>query len=153
MKLFRSTVIIIISIYILQGCEWLVKPGPCDTTGPVIVYKTKQDYFNKVTVQLSNDGKKITGVPDWSNAESLKPIQLEDDYLLKRMNGDAFLSITIEEYCNTYYEWPTQDLLDLVIDTEPYTEIYECCECTEGDTSLINILIRENRLGECENIK
>jgi hypothetical protein len=69
------------------------------------------------------------------------------------MVGDTYLSITIDAYVNSDRNYTDKDFLELVIDNNPYIEKYECCECTGKDTSRINTLIRENRLGDCENLK
>ncbi len=137
----------------ISSCDWIYRPGPCDATGPVIVYKTKNNYDNNLTIQLSKNGKEVTAYPGKSDAVSQKPIILANGYRLKRMVGDTYLSITIDEYANSDKEFLEKDFLDLVIDNNPYLEKYECCKCTGKDTSLINTLIRENSLRDCENLK
>ena len=69
------------------------------------------------------------------------------------MCGDTFLSITIDEYVNSSQSFTPTDFLNMVIDSDPYTEKYECCECTGKDTAKINDLIRTNQLTKCKNIK
>lgn len=128
-------------------------PGPYSATGPVVVYKTKKDYRNHLTVQLSADGQIITAFPGPSDAIGQKPIQLEDGYLLKRMVGDAYLSLTIDEYAAGSHRYTRDELLNLVIDRDPYLEKYDCCGCTDMDTASINLLIRENRLKKCKSIR
>lgn len=149
----RSIIILFGIFIIIASCEWLLAPGPCDASGPIIVYKTKQDYTNNITVQLSKDKKEITAYPGSSDAEHQRPIPLENGYLLKRMVGDAYLSITFDEYSDTTKDWFSVNLIDFVIDTDPYLEKYECCKCTGFDTALINNLIREKRLGDCNEIE
>jgi len=140
-------------IFLLPSCNWIYKPGPCDASGPIVVYKTKQDYSKNVTVQLSTDGKKVTAYPGKFDAIRQKPIELANGYLLKRMIGDAVLSLKIDEYALSPLDYSSTDLLNLVIDKNPYLEKFECCECTQGDTAAINDLIRNNLLPKCENLK
>jgi len=150
----KTIITISITLSILLSCDWIpIKPGPCDASGPVIVYKTRSDYQDKVSVQLSKDRKSLTCHPGQVDAVRQKPIELENGYLLKRMCGDAFLSITIDDYANSTQTFSNTDLLNLVIDSDPYTEKYECCECTGLDTAKINNLIRNNQLGKCKDIK
>ena len=147
------TLLSIISIiFLLNACDWIFRPGPCDASGPVIVYKTKNDYFNNVTVQVSRDKKNITARPGQEDALRQRPLVLANRYLLKRMVGDAYLSVTIEEYADPEFDWDSPNLIEYVIDTDPYLEKYECCECTGNDTVRINILIKEDRLEECRNL-
>ncbi|NOR35003.1 MAG: hypothetical protein GQ579_10020 [Bacteroidales bacterium] len=126
--------------------------GPSAATGPVVVYKTKKDYRAHVTVQLSADGKTITAFPASSDARMQKPVQLADGYLLKRMVGDAYLSLTIEAYADTSHIYTVKDLLALVIDREPYLEMYDCSGCTSPDTASINKLIRKGELKNCSSL-
>ena len=151
-KLKTLSLLLILTILVFS-CDWIFKPGPCDASGPVIVYKTKGDYHDKLSIQLSNDKRKVTCYPGKADAEHQKPVQLANGYLLKRMCGNAFLSISIDEYVNSSQNYSSGDLLNLVIDSDPYTEKYECCECTQGDTATINQLIRENLLSKCDNLK
>jgi hypothetical protein len=130
----------------------MYRPDPCDASGPVVVYKTKNNYDKNLTIQLSKNGKEVTAYPGKSDAFHQKPIILEKGYRLKRMVGDTYLSITIDEYANSDKEFSEKDFLELVFDKNPYLEKYECCECTDGDTAKINQLIRENRLAECDNL-
>ena len=154
METKKNWLLIMVSFYIpvIPSCDWLYQPGSCDASGPVVVYKTKNNYDNNLTIQLSKNGKEVTAYPGKSDAVSQKPIILANGYRLKRMVGDTYLSITIDEYVNSDKEFSEKDFLDLVIDNNPYLEIYECCKCTDGDTAIINQLIRENRLPNCENL-
>jgi hypothetical protein len=120
--------------------------------GPVVVYKTKKDYRNHVSVQLSADGKTITAFPAPSDVLAQKPIELIDGYLLKRMIGDAYLSLSIDEYASTSHSYSVEDLLALVIDQDPYLEKYDCSGCTSPDTASINKLIRMGKLKKCKSL-
>lgn len=145
--------LLIVAVTALASCDWIFRPGKCDASGPVIVFKLRNDYYDRVTVQLSKDGKRITSFPGPLDALNQSPLPLEGGYYLKRMTGDAVLSMTIEEYALSSAIYTADDLYKLVIDTDPYLEKYECCECTAGDTALINILIRENRLSDCQRLE
>ena len=125
---------------------------PDRTTEPVVVYKTKKDYREKVSVQLSHDGKTITAYPGPSDVLFQKPLELADGYLLKRMVGDAYLSLTIDAYADTSHIYTVEDLLVLVIDREPYLEKYDCSCCTGPDTASINKLIRKGELKNCSSL-
>ena len=149
----KIALVFLFSLCALFSCEWLFKPGPCDASGPIIVYKTKQDYSNNVTIQLSNDHKSVTCTPGPSDVAEQRPIKLANGYLLKRMCGDAVLSLTIDKYATENKFYSNAELLSMVIDTDPYIEKYECCKCTGRDTSKINDLIRNNQLNKCDIIK
>jgi len=126
--------------------------GPSAATEPIIVYKTKKDYRDQVSVQLSADGKTITAYPAPSDVLLQKPIELADGYLLKRMIGDAYLSITIDEYADNSQTYTMEELLALLVDSDPYLEKYDCSGCTAIDTASINILIRKGELKKCRSL-
>jgi len=149
----KVIITITLSLFCLVSCEWFYRPGPCDASGPVVVYKTKFDYSNNVTVQLSKDKKRVTAYPGPGEASRQKPIKLANGYLFKRMVGDAVTSLQIDEYSKTGKIYTAVELFNLIIDINPYTEKYECCECTKRDTILINQIIRNNEISNCcENI-
>lgn len=153
MNKFKTPIFVIGLTFLALSCDWIFRPGPCDASGPVIVYKTTKDYSNNVTVQLSKDGGKITAYPGRFDAITQKPIELANGYFLKRMVGDAVLSLTIEEYAASSMGYSPTDLFNLIIDKNPYLEKFECCECTSTDTAAINDLIRKNQLSRCEDLK
>lgn len=121
--------------------------------GPLVVYKTKNDYRDHVSVQLSEDGRSVVAFPGRSDVMAQGPVELAEGYLLKRMVGNAFLSITIEEYAASTDAFTPQELWDLVIDRKPYLEIYECSACSHGDTTSLNLLIRQDGLDQCESLR
>lgn len=139
-------------LFLFTSCGFHMS-GPSAATEPVVVYKTKKDYRDKVSVQLSPDGKTITAYPGPSDVLFQKPLELTDGYLLKRMIGDVFLSLTIEAYADTSNIYTVEDLLALVIDREPYLEMYDCSGCTSPDTASINKLIREKKLKKCRSLR
>jgi len=134
------------------SCGIQVK-NPRAATAPVVVYKTKKDYRNQVSVQLSADRKSITAYPAPSDVLFQKPFELADGYLLKRMVGNAFLSLSIEDYAGSTHKYTADELLELVVDIDPYQEIYDCSLCTRGDTASINLLIREKKLRKCKSLR
>jgi hypothetical protein len=126
--------------------------GPPEATAPVVVYKTKKDYREYVTVQLSADGQTVTAFPAPSDVLGQKPVQLAEGYLLKRMVGDAYLSMTIDDYANTSRPYSGGELFKLVTDRDPYLEKYDCSGCTDTDTASINNLIRSGALKKCKTL-
>jgi hypothetical protein len=153
MKKLRIILSIVLIIILVFSCDWIYRPGPCDSSGPIIVYKTKQDYSNNITIQLSKDKKKVTCNPGPQDAAHQRPVQLADGYLLKRMCGDVVTSITYDDYIESPKSYSSEEWLSFVIDTNPYLEKYECCKCTDKDTTVINDLIRNKQLSRCDELK
>ncbi len=160
MKLFFLTLIIAI---ILSGCDnnsegcdstgIMKSESCCSSYGPVQIYKTEKDYSKNVFIQLSEDKKVVTAYPGASDIRMQAPEELAEGYLLKKMVGNAVLSMTIDEYEEKGDSLSISDLLELVIDENPFTEFYECCRlCIDTfDKDKLNTLIIENKLCNCEN--
>jgi hypothetical protein len=127
--------------------------GPCDANGPVVVYKTRNDYSNNISVQLAGDKKTITAYPGTFDAPSQKPVALANGYYLQKMVGNAFTSVTFDQYLDTNNHYTVADLASHVIDTDPFTEVYNCCILTRPDTGYLDNLIRSNQLTKCTNSK
>ena len=136
----------------LSSCG-IQKPGASHATGPVVIYKTRKDYREHVSVQLSEDGRSVVAFPGRSDVLAQRPVELTEGYLLKRMVGNAFLSITIEEYAASPDAFSPEELRALVIDRKPYLEIYECSACSQGDTASLNQLIRQDDLKQCKSLR
>ncbi len=153
MRKLKIILPIISLILIACACDWIYRPGPCDASGPIVVYKTKQDYSNNITIQLSKDKKKVTCYPGPQDAIHQRPIRLANGYLLQQMCGNAVTSVTFDDYINSTNSYTQAEWLSFVIDTDPYLEIYECCKCTGRDTVAINNLIKNNQLSKCETLK
>ncbi len=123
------------------------------------IYKTKSDYSNKVSVELSPDKSKIVAAPGPHDVDTTSnwPQELANGYLLNGILGGsntAFLSIDKKDY----YEWPlypgSDSLFKLIIDKDPFTELYyysdEHNEFWNDDTGLdtakMNRLIKDGQL-------
>jgi hypothetical protein len=129
----------------------------------VMVYKTKNDYRDKVPVVLSSDRRSIISYPHpkdlFSDGKLAMPDRLEGGYLLDNrgvQENTAFLSYTYEEYGSLSSPPSLQVMYGKILDKDPLTEL---CNC--GDKSVytdvklqINQLIRKNMLRQsCKVIK
>jgi hypothetical protein len=100
---------------------------------PVIVYRTKADFFDKVPVTLSEDKSEIISYPGvkdiYYNGEFSYPTKLSNGYLLDNRGIDpnsAFLNLTYEEY-SILESTPTKsELYSLILEKDPFVEMYNC---------------------------
>lgn len=100
---------------------------------PVIIYKTTKDYYQNVPIVLNEDKTSIVSFPDIkdvvrNNALSF-PTRLEKGYLLdNRGIGEnaAFLTYTYEEYSKLEKTPPQEELFKMILDNDPFTELYFC---------------------------
>jgi hypothetical protein len=129
-------------------------PGP-----PCIVYKTKQDYFDKVPVILSPDRSKIVSFPDPADLRLPDgyptPLRLDSGYLLDRRgisSGVAFLNITYAGYAAFASVPPVNYLAANILDSDPLTAMYEC-DLKRDDPELVEKLNRLIGEGELRSMK
>jgi len=155
-NMFRFTdKILIATLIFFTACKNTSEVSlPYCPGGPMIIYKTKKDYSDKVSIVLSPDKKEIIAYPGPTDVVHQKPVQLANGYYMQRMPGNAFLSLTIDEYMNAENPFAPEQLFGYVIDKKPYREKYECCHVLHNrDTATVNQFIRDGRLRQCVKIK
>lgn len=125
---------------------------------PIIIYKTTKDYFYNVPVCLSADKTMIFSYPDISDVfyqgELVYPTKLAGGFLLDNRGIDAnsvFLKYTYEEYCKLSATPSPEMLFNMIIDKDPFSEIYQL-NCNR-DTSEINKTITGGLQKNCKKIK
>ena len=128
---------------------------------PVIVYKTRNDYFDKVPVILSEDKTRIVSFPDpldlKINGNFVYPSKLIYSYLLDNRGinqNTAFLKFSYEQYC-TMDTIPAADrLFNYITDSNPFVEIYQCGH--RGNyyeiITELNALILSGKIKDCKNL-
>ena len=108
--------------------------GAKQTAGPpAIMYKTKEDYHDKVPVTLSEDKSEVANYPGikdvFYKGDLAYPTNLNDGFLLDNRGIDknsAFLNITYEEYSKLEKVPTLEELNEMILDKEPFTEMYHC---------------------------
>ena len=114
-------------------------------SGPVVIYKTKYDYSNNVSVLLSTDLKQVEAYPGVHDVTTQRPVPLANGYYMMLMPGNAFTSYTITQYAAGAQNYTDQDFLTHVIDCAPFTE-YWVGTGSANDTADINHIIRSGQL-------
>jgi hypothetical protein len=140
-KLSAGTQVDVVPVY---------QPGP-----HIYIYKTKSDYNNKVPITLSEDKQKVMSYPDPSDiviADSYRqPTILKKGYLLDNIGigkNTAFLKLSFEEYSKLKVAPSSEDLLKLVLEKDPFIEMYDCgLESAFTDkVEQLNLIIKANKL-------
>ena len=111
-----------------------VASGSQSTVGPpVYIYKTRNDYYDKVPVTLSDQKDEVVNFPDprdvFNGEDYTYPTELESGYLLDNRGineNTAFLNITYEEYNSLPTVPNTDELYGMILDKDPFTELYYC---------------------------
>jgi len=99
----------------------------------VLVYKTKSDYRNYVTVELSSDKNTVVSYPDPADLKTGSgyplPVLLHKGYLLDRRGvsrNTAYIKMTYKEYADLKALPTPEQLYKLIIDKHPFKELYDC---------------------------
>lgn len=129
-------------------------------TGPrVIIYKTTENYFMHVPVVLSEDKKSLVSYPApgdvFYNGDLAYPVKLEDGFMLDRRGirpESGFLSWTYYEYSRFEKTPSPAELLSKILDSDPFTEIYDCGKPTQYK-DLVNELNEKIKAGKISNFK
>jgi hypothetical protein len=89
--------------------------------------------MNNVPVMLSNDRSSIVSYPDrkdlYYKGDLAYPTRLHDGFLLDNRGigaNVAFLSLTYETYSKLDRTPSLPELINLIIDKDPLTEMYQC---------------------------
>lgn len=137
--------------------------GTVNVVGPaVIVYKTKEDYYDKVPVTLSEDKTMIISFPDKKDllykGELALPTRLHDGYLLdnRGINKNvAFLNITYESYQKLDLLPPVELIYQMILDKDPIEEMYNCGIRGEYHDIVteLNEIIDKNKLKKYKKLK
>lgn len=132
-------------------------------TGPdVIIYKTKADYYQLVPVIMNEEKTKIVSFPAPLDlrykGKPAIPDRLAEDYLLdnRGINENvAFLNITYEEYMNMTKTPSVEELINLIIDTDPLILMYNCGkrQLYKNEIDELNKLIIECDFGNFQQLK
>lgn len=134
-----------------------------DYSGPsTLVYKTRKDYFKNVPVTLSEDKSKIVSYPAISDVyykgQLAYPTKLEKGYLLDNRGiniNTAFLSLTYEEYIKLKDVPKLSELYSLIIDKDPFTELYNCGNRYKfkDEINELNEIIKSDKLKDFKKLK
>ena len=100
---------------------------------PLLVYKTKADYYQYVPVILSEDKIQIVSFPDikdiYYKGKLAYPTKLNKGYLIdnRGINKNvAFLNLTYENYSRLEKTPSAKKLMSIILDKDPLVELYDC---------------------------
>jgi hypothetical protein len=127
---------------------------------PCIVYKTRGNYDSLVHIRLTEDKKHVASYPApqdvFFNRALAYPTKLDKGYLLDNRGvhiNSVFINITLSEYSRLSQAPTEQELLRLILDDNPFLEIYYCGNKDAYIVSELNAVINESRIDVWERIK
>lgn len=131
-------------------------------SAPCIIYKTKVDYSKNLPVILSADKSRLISFPDVEDikrqGENVYPTQLDNGYLLdnRGIGPDViFLTLTYKEYSSLEKTPEAAELMSLILDRDPVTEMYRCGNRSDYKDIVadLNEWITSGQLSRCQRIK
>ncbi len=130
---------------------------------PVLVYKTKKDYNNRVSVLLNDEKTQIVSYPDPKDIKVggnfLLPTSLQNGYLLDNKGigkNVAFLKYTYEEYAKLQTLPTLQELYNNILDKNPLLELCDCGnrnKFSDIEKQLNELITSKKFKKNCEEIK
>jgi len=128
-----------ISIFLLilafaGGCRSAqIQTGMINAEAPVIIYQTKGDYYVNVPVTMDASKERIISFPGPKDllfdGEPVYPVRLRGTFLLDRRGigpNTVFTSYTYEDYIALDAPPSISELMDHIIDLDPFESMYEC---------------------------
>jgi hypothetical protein len=127
---------------------------------PLIIYKTKGDYSNNVPIILNAKKDKLISYPApkdvYYNGKLAIPEKLKLGYYLDNMGisiNTVYTSYTFTEYAKLESAPKIEDLMNSIVDSDPFLEIYSCGNRIDIETKkYLNKLI-DNKFKDCKKIK
>lgn len=133
---------------------------PVISSPKTIIYKTRKDFTQNVPVILSEDKKNIVSFPDIKdvviNGHFAYPTPLVKGFLLdnKGINENvAFISLTYEAYSHLKNTPNAEELMKMVIDNDPITEMYSCGPKSKTNAEELNKVIDSGDFSSFKKIK
>ncbi len=109
------------------GCGRISTYGP----GPYIA-KTKSDYSKYVWIGMSTDKKMITSYPGPTDVNpNREQIVLHNGYYINSFawgSNNVPIDVTIVDYAKMNDTLSLKQMEDLILDKNPYVELYDCGE-------------------------
>jgi hypothetical protein len=128
----------------------------------LIIYKTKNNYFNLVPITLSADKKQIVSFPAPGdliiNNRLCLPEKLKNGFLLDNRGitiHTGFINISYLEYANLSKTPDVNYLQELMLDNDPICELYDCGLRSDFKNikKEINKVIKNNNLNKYSRLK
>lgn len=121
----------------------------------VVIYKTSKDYSNNIPIVMNDDKTIILSYPAITDVTARKkPLKLRDSYCLDNFGiqkNTVYTSYTYEEYINLPSTPSIHELMQKIIDKNPFVEMY-AKESIPKNTDYLNKEI-ENNLQDWTKIK
>lgn len=161
MKFIVKKYVICAVILISTACMRQSTPVTLSDTAPLIMYKTKADYSSYVPVRLSADGMKVIAFPAPQDVKKGKhyryPVQLKEGYWLDQQGvgpHTAFLNITYPEYAALTATPAPAELMQRILEKQPFTEMYACGKANEYEDieRALNRIIAEGKLDQFRSL-
>ena len=127
-----------------------------------ILYKTKDKYYDKVPVVLSDNKRRIISYPHpkdvFYKGKLATPTRLINGYLLDNRGigkNTAFLQFTYEHYAQLETAPELKDMENMIIDKDPIIELCDCGNRNQfkDEVEELNQLIKHNQLDKCKRMK
>lgn len=109
------------------------RPSSVKALPAVIIYKTKANYSMLVPVGMSADKKEIVSYPDPKDVKDdsgfYYPTALKNGYWMDNIGvgvNTAYLGMSLKEYSQLSGPLTLSEMLAMLVDANPFVEMWEC---------------------------
>jgi len=119
----------------------------------IIIYKTKANYSMLVPVRLSADKNEIVSYPDPRDVKDdsgfYYPTALKNGYWMDNIGvgaNTAYLGMSLKEYSQLKEPLSLAEMMAMLVDANPFTEMWNCGNRGSVSVDELNIDIKNNKL-------
>ncbi|MBP5365268.1 MAG: hypothetical protein J6Y82_05030 [Bacteroidales bacterium] len=159
--MIRISLVMLLSV-LLVACKQqaelnntLSVSSPVNALRPVVIYKTKGDYYYNVPITLSDDKQMIVSFPAPTDVKAgdvyLLPTKLAKGYLLDNRGigiNSVFTKYTYKEYSALTALLSLGELKQSIVDYEPIAELWISSSPSSISVDEINSLINSKSLSK-----
>jgi hypothetical protein len=139
----------------------VTRPTSAKALPAIIIYKTKANYSMLVPVGLSADKKEIVSYPDPKDVKDdsgfYYPTALKNGYWMDNIGvgiNTGYLGMSLKEYSQLKEPLSLAEMMAMLVDLNPFTEMWNCGNRESVSVDELNIWIKNNELSEnCKKIK
>ncbi len=170
--IFRYLILLFISSTLWLSCSKKVTPAAAVTpekqkqavvaSAPCIIYRTKENFYKNVPVNLTEDKSAISSYPDikdvYYKGELAYPTELKDGFYLDNRGigpGVAFTEFSYEAYSRLEKTPTSEELFGRIINADPLTDMYQCGSRSQyaDPVKELNEIIASGKLDHCKKLK
>lgn len=155
MRILLAVIILFFSACCARKTHFLTvsRPNSASALPAIVIYKTKANYSMLVPVGLSADKKEIVSYPDPKDVKDdsgfYYPTALKNGYWMDNIGvgvNTGYLGMSLKEYSQLKEPLSLDEMMVMLVDTNPFIEMWNCGNRGSISVTEINKTIENNKL-------